>query len=54
MIIAGVGGDLMTELVEAIYQKNSTLDIIFYLPRTSPIHLKAAINRIDFSLKTEA
>jgi len=55
VIIAGVGGDLMTELVEAIYQKNSTLDIDFLL---CPVHhqftLRQRLIALDFSLRTEA
>lgn len=55
VIIAGVGGDLMTELVKAIYQKNSTLDINFLL---CPVHhqftLRQQLIKLDFSLKTEA
>lgn len=54
VIIAGVGGDLMTELVKAIYQKNPTLDIDFLL---CPVHhqftLRQQLIKFNFSLKTE-
>lgn len=55
VIIAGVGGDLMTELVKAIYQKNPLVDIDFLL---CPVHHQFALRQqliaLDFSLKTEA
>ena len=54
VIIAGVGGDLMTELVKAIYQKNPMLDIDFLL---CPVHhqftLRQQLIEFDFSLKNE-
>lgn len=54
VIIAGIGGDLMTELVKAIYQKNPTLDIDFLL---CPVHhqftLRQQLIEFNFSLKTE-
>lgn len=54
VIIAGVGGDLMTELVAAIFQKNPTLDIDFLL---CPVHhqftLRQQLIQFDFSLKNE-
>lgn len=54
VIIAGVGGDLMTELVKAIHQKNPTLDIDFLL---CPVHhqftLRQQLIQFDFSLKNE-
>lgn len=54
VLIAGVGGDLMTELVAAIYQKNPTLDIDFLL---CPVHhqftLRQQLIQLDFSLKNE-
>jgi len=54
VIIAGVGGDLMTELVKAIYQKNPKLDIDFLL---CPVHhqftLRSQLIQFDFRLKTE-
>lgn len=55
VIIAGVGGDLMTELVKTIYQKNPMLDIDFLL---CPVHhqftLRQQLIQLDFSLRTEA
>ncbi len=54
VIIAGVGGDLMSELVTAIYQKNPLVDIDFLL---CPVHhqftLRQQLIQFDFSLKTE-
>lgn len=54
VIIAGIGGDLMTELVTQIYQKNPELDIDFLL---CPVHhqftLRQQLIQFDFSLKTE-
>lgn len=54
VIIAGVGGDLMTELVNEIFQKNSLVDIDFLL---CPVHhqftLRQQLIQLDFSLKTE-
>ena len=54
VIIAGVGGDLMTELVKAIYQKNPAIDIDFLL---CPVHhqftLRQQLIQLNFSLKTE-
>lgn len=54
VIIAGVGGDLMTELVEAIHQNNPSADIDFLL---CPVHhqftLRQQLIQLDFSLKTE-
>lgn len=54
VIIAGVGGDLMTELVSAIYQKNPVADIDFLL---CPVHhqftLRQRLIELNFSLITE-
>lgn len=54
VIIAGIGGDLMTELVRAIYQQNSACDIDFLL---CPVHhqftLRQQLIQLNFSLKTE-
>jgi tRNA (adenine22-N1)-methyltransferase len=54
VIIAGVGGDLMTVFVNAIHQKNPTADIDFLL---CPVHhqftLRQQLIQLDFSLKTE-
>lgn len=54
VIIAGIGGDLMTELVNAIHQQHPTLDIDFLL---CPVHhhfrLRQQLIQLDFSLKTE-
>lgn len=55
VIIAGVGGDLMSELVKAIYQKNPLVDIDFLL---CPVHhqftLRQQLIQLDFDLQTEA
>lgn len=54
VIIAGVGGDLMSEFVKAICQKNPLVDIDFLL---CPVHhqftLRQQLIQLDFSLKTE-
>lgn len=54
VIIAGVGGDLMTELVRAIHTKNPACDIDFLL---CPVHhqftLRQQLIQLNFSLKTE-
>ncbi len=55
VIIAGVGGDLMTEFVNVIYQKNQTVEIDFLL---CPVHhqftLRQQLIQLDFDLQTEA
>lgn len=55
VMIAGVGGDLMTEFVAAIYQQNPTAEIDFLL---CPVHhqytLRQQLIQLNFSLKTEA
>lgn len=55
IIIAGVGGDLMGEFINAIYEKNPGLTIDFLL---CPIHhqftLRQQLIQHDFSLKTES
>ena len=54
VIIAGVGGDLMTELVRAIYQKNPACDIDFLLcPVQHQFTLRQQLIQLDFSLITE-
>lgn len=54
VIIAGVGGDLMVELVTAIHQRHPTLDIDFLL---CPVHhqytLRHQLASLNFSLKNE-
>jgi tRNA (adenine22-N1)-methyltransferase len=54
VIIAGVGGDLMTELVNGIYQQHPGANIDFLL---CPVHhqftLRQQLIQLDFSLKTE-
>jgi len=54
VIIAGVGGDLMTELVLVIHQQNPACDIDFLL---CPVHhqftLRQKLIQLNFSLKTE-
>lgn len=54
VIIAGVGGDLMTEFVKAIFQKNPTANIDFLL---CPVHhqftLRQQLIEYNFRLQTE-
>lgn len=54
VIIAGVGGDLMLELVTKIHQRHPTLDIDFLL---CPVHhqytLRHQLNALEFSMKHE-
>lgn len=54
IIIAGVGGDLMIKLIEAIYQKHKNLNVDFLL---CPVHhqfsLRSKLIELDFSLKDE-
>jgi tRNA (adenine22-N1)-methyltransferase len=54
IIIAGVGGDLMIEFMNAIYHKHPTLTIEFLL---CPVHhqfsLRKRLIELDFSLKNE-
>lgn len=54
VIIAGIGGDLMTKLIEGIYHNNPTIDIDFLL---CPVHhqfsLRQQLIALDFSLKNE-
>jgi tRNA (adenine22-N1)-methyltransferase len=54
VIIAGVGGDLMTDLVREIYQKNPASDIDFLL---CPVHhqftLRQQLIQLDCSLLNE-
>ncbi len=54
VIIAGVGGDLMTELVSAIYQQHPTIEMDFLL---CPVHhqftLRQQLIQFNFSLKNE-
>lgn len=55
VIIAGVGGDLMSEFVKTIYLKNPTADIDFLL---CPVHhqfaLRQQLIQLDFNLRAEA
>lgn len=55
VIIAGVGGDLMTEFVQAIYQNNPTADIDFLL---CPVHhqyrLRQQLIQYQFRLLSES
>lgn len=55
VIIAGVGGDLIAEFVQAIHQQYPTLDIDFIL---CPVHhqfkLRYVLNQSNFGLKDEA
>lgn len=55
VIIAGVGGDLMTELVKAIYENNPMVEIDFLL---CPVHhqytLRQQLIACECSLKAEA
>jgi len=54
VIIAGVGGDLMKQFIEAIYQQHKSLNIDFLL---CPVHhqfsLRQKLIELDFSLKDE-
>ncbi|KGJ93924.1 tRNA (adenine(22)-N(1))-methyltransferase [Colwellia psychrerythraea] len=54
VIIAGVGGDLMIEFIEAIYQQHKNLSIDFLL---CPVHhqfpLRNKLIELNFSLKDE-
>lgn len=54
VIIAGVGGDLMIEFIEAIHQQHKNLTIDFLL---CPVHhqysLRSKLIELDFSLKDE-
>ena len=54
VIIAGVGGDLITQFVENIHRQHPELDIDFLL---CPVHhqftLRQKLNQHDFSLKGE-
>jgi Predicted SAM-dependent methyltransferase len=54
IIIAGIGGDLMIEFIEAIYKKHQHLAIDFLL---CPVHhqfsLRQKLIALDFSLKHE-
>lgn len=54
VIIAGVGGDLMAELVATIRQRNPAVDVDFLL---CPVHhhftLRQQLIRLGFSLKAE-
>jgi len=55
VIIAGVGGDLITQFVQSIVQHNPTLEIDFLL---CPVHHQYALRQelvnLDFGLKHEA
>jgi tRNA (adenine22-N1)-methyltransferase len=54
IIIAGIGGDLMIEFIEAIYKKHQDLNIEFLL---CPVHhqfsLRQTLIALDFSLQHE-
>ncbi len=54
IIIAGVGGDLMMQFIEAIYQQHNNLNIDFLL---CPVHhqfsLRQKLIALNFSLKDE-
>ncbi len=54
IIIAGIGGDLMIEFIETIYQQHKSLNIDFLL---CPVHhqfsLRSKLIELDFSLKHE-
>lgn len=54
VIIAGVGGDLMTQLVKAIYSRHSPANIDFLLcPVRHQFTLRQQLIQLDFSLKDE-
>ena len=54
VIIAGVGGDLMMQFIEAIYQQHKNFNIDFLL---CPVHhqfsLRQKLIELDFGLKNE-
>jgi tRNA (adenine22-N1)-methyltransferase len=54
IIIAGVGGDLMLQFIDAIYQKHSSLNLDFLL---CPVHHQYALRQkligLNFSFKQE-
>ena len=54
IIIAGVGGDLMIEFIEAIYHKHKNVNLDFLL---CPVHhqfsLRSKLIELDFSLRDE-
>lgn len=54
IIVAGVGGELMTEIVAAIYQQHSSREIDFLLcPTNEPYTLRQKLIQLNFSLKNE-
>ena len=54
VIIAGIGGDLMIELVSGIYRNNPTIDIDFLLcPVHHQFNLRKQLIALNFSLKDE-
>ncbi len=54
VIIAGVGGDLMAELVESIYHHHQNRNIDFLLcPVNNPFTLRQKLIELDFGLKQE-
>lgn len=54
IIIAGIGGDLMTRLIDAIHEKHNKLEIDYLL---CPVHRQFALRekliKLNFSLKDE-
>lgn len=54
IIIAGIGGDLMIEFIDAIYRQHKSMDIDFLL---CPVHhqysLRKKLIELDFSMKHE-
>jgi tRNA (adenine22-N1)-methyltransferase len=54
IVIAGVGGDLMIEFIESIYQQHKSMSIDFLL---CPVHHQYALRQklidLDFSMKDE-
>lgn len=54
VIVAGVGGDLITQFVNAIHQSHSTTNIDFLLcPVLHQFTLRQQLIKLDFSLKNE-
>lgn len=55
VIIAGIGGDLMTDLVSRIYQNHPEANLDFLLcPIHHPFTLRQRLIQLDFSLLAEA
>ena len=54
IIIAGIGGDLMLRVIDAIYRSHSKLEIDFLLcPVNRQFALREKLNELNFSLRDE-